>query len=106
MDPKDIVEYVEDLRGLLEEGQVCDRKTFIKGFVREIRVKGDEVTLEYTPPLPDGRRETVLSSGCYGGQHRIRTCDFLRVMQLSASAERRSMLFMTVSFNKYTSLYI
>jgi hypothetical protein len=68
LDPKDIAEYVKDLRGVLEEGQVCDRKTFIKGFVKEIRVKGDEVTVEYTPPLPEGQRETVLSIGCHGGR--------------------------------------
>ena len=68
LDPKEIADYVQDLRGLLEEGQVCDRKAFIKGFIREIRVKGDEVTVEYTPPLPDGAGEKVLSIGCYGGR--------------------------------------
>ena len=81
LDPKQMEAYVEDLKSLLDEGQVFERKAFIKGFVKEIRVKGDEVILEYTPPLPEGVGETVLSIGGHGGQQRIRTSDFLRVKQ-------------------------
>ena len=82
MDPAQMAVYVEDLKALLDEGEVCERKAFIKGFVKGIRVKGDEVTVEYTPPLPDGKRESVLSIEGRGGQYRIRTCDTLRVKQV------------------------
>ena len=67
LDPAQMATYVEDLKSLLEDGEVCERKAFIKGFVKEIRVKGDEVTVEYTPPLPDGKRETVLAIEGHGG---------------------------------------
>ena len=60
--------HVDCLRGLFEECQVCDRETFIKGFAKEFRVKGGEVNLEYTPPLPDGKRESVLSIEGHGGR--------------------------------------
>lgn len=68
MDPAQMAAYVEDLKALLDEGEVCERKAFIKGFVKGIRVKGDEVTVEYTPPLPDGKGESVLSIEGHGGQ--------------------------------------
>ena len=68
MDPAQMAVYVEDLKALLDEGEVCERKAFIKGFVKGIRVKGDEVTVEYTPPLPDGTGESVLSIEGHGGQ--------------------------------------
>lgn len=69
LDPRRMAEYTEDLQELLEEGDVCERKSFIKGFVKQISVRGDEVTLEYTPPLPgsNGKHEKVLSIGGSGG---------------------------------------
>lgn len=75
LDPVEMATYVEDLRSLLEDGEICERKAFIKGFVKEIRVKGDEVTVEYTPPLPDGKRETVLAIEGHGGPSWSRTKD-------------------------------
>lgn len=77
MIPEQMTAYVEDLQGLLDEGEVCERKSFIKGFVKEIRVKGDEVTVEYTPPLPGSNenRDTVLSIGGNGGPSWSRTKD-------------------------------
>ncbi|PPD58662.1 recombinase family protein [Dehalogenimonas etheniformans] len=68
LDPKEMALYVEDLQSLLDESEICERKAFIKGFVQEIKVKGDEVTIEYTPPLPQDKRETVLSIGGNGGR--------------------------------------
>ena len=47
---------------MLEESTITERKSFIKSFVREVRVKGSEVSLSYIPPLLSGMmsRETVL----------------------------------------------
>lgn len=53
---------VEDLRNLLEDSPITERKSFIKSFVREVRVTGSEVSLSYIPPLFAGMtsRETFL----------------------------------------------
>ena len=46
--------YVEDLRNLLEDSSLAERKSFIKSFVREVRVTGTEVLLNYNIPLSAG----------------------------------------------------
>ncbi len=53
---------VEDLRNMLEDSPMTKRKSFIKSFVREVRVAGSEVSLDYVPPLLAGMtsRETLL----------------------------------------------
>ncbi len=53
---------VEDLRNILEDSPLAERKSFIKSFVREVRVAGSEVSLSYIPPLSVGMtpRETFL----------------------------------------------
>ena len=50
-DLETVENYVEDLRNLLEENPLADRKSFIKSFVREVRVTGSEVLLTYNIPL-------------------------------------------------------
>ena len=47
-----VARYVDDLRSLLEESTLAERKSFIRSFVKEIKVTGDEVLLTYTMPLP------------------------------------------------------
>jgi hypothetical protein len=44
--------YVADLRNLLNESSLTERKAFIRSFVKEVKVTGDEVLLTYTMPLP------------------------------------------------------
>lgn len=53
---------VEELRNLLESTLITERKSFIKSFVKEVRVTGSEVSLDYTPQLLEGMlsRETFL----------------------------------------------
>ena len=53
---------VEDLRNMLEDSLITERKSFIKSFVREVRVIGSEVSLRYSSPLLPGMmsRETLL----------------------------------------------
>jgi hypothetical protein len=43
--------YVADLRALLVEGSIFERKSFIKSFVREIIVKDKQVTVIYMYPM-------------------------------------------------------
>ena len=70
-DLKTITRYVADLRSLLEESSLAERKSFIRSFVKEVKVTGDEALLTYTMPLtPRGRHEDtlkVLSSVHHGG---------------------------------------
>jgi site-specific DNA recombinase len=71
-DMESIAECVDDLRELLKEGTMSERRTFIKGFVKEIKVTGNEVVLSYTMPIiPDNltlEKEGVLHTVHRGGQ--------------------------------------
>ena len=71
-DLENITECVDDLRDLLTEGSPAERRTFIKGFVKEVKVTGNEVVLSYTMPiLPDNLtmdEEGVLPTVQYGGR--------------------------------------
>jgi len=53
-DMETVKSYVEDLRNLLEESPIAERKSFIKSFVKEVRVTGTEVLLSYNIPLLAG----------------------------------------------------
>ena len=76
-----VTECVDDLRSLLEESTLAERKSFIRSFVKEVKVTGDEVLLTYTMPLPpegiSQERVGVLHSVRYGGAEGTRTPDFL-----------------------------
>ena len=66
-----VTRCVDDLRDLLEESTLTERKSFIRSFVKEVKVTGDEVLLTYTMPLPPQgiteERVGVLHSVHYGG---------------------------------------
>jgi len=70
-DLETVTRYVDDLRSLLDESSLAERKSFIRSFVREVKVTGDEVLLAYTVPvLSQGiseERVGVLCSVYHGG---------------------------------------
>ncbi len=74
-DLESITECVDDLRELLTEGSPAERTTFIRGFVKEVKVTGNEVVMSYTMPiLPDNMimdEEGVLHTVQYGGRYWI-----------------------------------
>ncbi len=78
-----VARCASDLRDLLNETTLVERKAFIRSFVKEVRVTGEEALLTYTIPLtPQGMTEeklAVLSTGRSGGRWRIRTTDPMRV---------------------------
>jgi hypothetical protein len=39
------------LHELLKEGSLAERRAFIRSFVREVKVTGDEAVLSYSMPL-------------------------------------------------------
>ncbi len=60
-DAETVAQCVADLRDLLNESSLAERKAFIRSFVKEVRVTGDEVLLTYTiPMLPRGLAEERL----------------------------------------------
>ena len=80
-----VTQHVEDLQVMLNESSLTERRSFIKSFVKEVKVTGDEVTLTYTLPLsPNGTKKEkvgVLPTVQYGGRYWIRTSDLLHVKQ-------------------------
>ena len=50
-DPKTVAQYVKDLRNLLSESSLAERKSFIRSFIREVKVANDEVLVTYTMPM-------------------------------------------------------
>ncbi len=74
-----VTEYVDDLRNLLTYSSLADQRSFIRSFVKEVKVTGKEVLLTYTMPLPPQgiaeERAGVLNIVHYGRPCRIRTCD-------------------------------
>ena len=78
-DLESIADCVDDLHELLKEGTMSERRTFIKGFVKEVKVTGNDVLLTYALPLsPEGISEErigVLSTVQYGGPFWTRTRD-------------------------------
>jgi site-specific DNA recombinase len=70
--PDIIAADVEDLRNLLSYSPLAERKAFIRSFVKEIKVRGNNVSIAYTPPpMPDGEgidKDGVLSIVQYGGR--------------------------------------
>ena len=44
--------YVNDLHELLSKSSLAERRAFVRSFVKEIIVTGNEVLLNYTVPLP------------------------------------------------------
>ena len=85
--PEEVRECATDLRNSLERGSLAERKAFIHGFVKEVRITGDEARLTYTlPMLPRGAREeteSVLAIVHNGGRYWTRTsglCDVNAVL--------------------------
>jgi len=59
--PEIVKSYVDDLHNLLNRSSLAERRTFIRSFVKEVKVTGDEVLLTYTiPMLPRGVTEEKL----------------------------------------------
>jgi hypothetical protein len=73
--------YAEDMRGLLEEADITERKAFLRSFVTRVEIDKEQVTVHYTLPMPpDGKSSEqagVLPIGTLGGPwcsiHRTKT---------------------------------
>ena len=78
-DLETVSDYVDDLYSLLQEGSLTERRAFIKSFIIEAKVTGNEVVLTYTTPvLPDTlnvEKDIVLPTVQSGGPFWTRTRD-------------------------------
>ena len=67
-----VTSYVNDLHNLLNNSALSERRAFIRNFVKEVKVTGNEVELTYTLPISSERipaqEHGVLSIGHSGGQ--------------------------------------
>ena len=70
--PKIVGKYVQDLRQFLDSSDLPERRTFIKSFIKEVRVTGTEGKIRYTFPIPPDNLEEeklgVLPTVRYGGR--------------------------------------
>jgi site-specific DNA recombinase len=71
--------FIEDLSCVLATGSITEQKSFIRSFIRNIEVARDEVTINYTLPMPPSNEEAetkvVLAFKRFGSAYRIRTGD-------------------------------
>ena len=76
-DTATVTRYVEDLRSLLSESSLGERRSFVRSFVKEVTVTDNEVLLTYTIPMaPKGITEEELgvpSIVHHGGEGGTRT---------------------------------
>lgn len=71
-DLEHITGYVDDLKKVLDSGLISERKSFIRSFVKEVKVTDSEVVMSYTMPLVSEKMpmdiEEVLPIVQYGGR--------------------------------------
>ena len=71
-DEQSVREALEDLKEMLNDSPLCETRAFIRSFVKEVRVTGEEVVLTYTMPTAQGLLEeaiSVLPTVNYGGRY-------------------------------------
>ena len=76
VDLKMVNAYVKDLKNLLDNAEGCERKSFIRSFVRRVTIKGNTVTIDYKLPMPpqnSKKNVLVLPFIKLGGAGGIRT---------------------------------
>ena len=84
--PELITQYAKDLRQFIDSTDLAERKAFIKSFVKQVQVMGNEGKIIYNFPIPPENHNEenlgVLPIVRYGGRYKTRTCDLLRVKQM------------------------
>ena len=94
----DIVKsYMRDLKSLLEESDITERKAFLRSFIKRIEIDKDKATVHYHLPLPNSENgkvaAEVLPIVTPGGDRGIRTPDLCdanaALSQLSYIPERQ-----------------
>jgi hypothetical protein len=69
-DSRTVARYVAELHDFLSRGDLAERKAFVRTFVKEVKVTGDQVMLTYTMPMAprgDSEEEFPVLSIVHGG---------------------------------------
>jgi hypothetical protein len=70
--PEIVKQYVEDLRQFIDSNELTERRAFIKSFVKEVKVTGNDGVIRYTFPIPPDNHEEeglgVLPTVRYAGR--------------------------------------
>jgi hypothetical protein len=73
--------HVDDIKQLLSESSIIERRAFLKSFVKNIEVGKEAVTVNYHLPMPPAKSDKdtlgVLPFIMSGRPYRSRTCDTL-----------------------------
>ena len=66
--------YGKDLRAMIEEANLTERKAFLRSFIKRIEIDRDNVKVTHKLPLPTGKEKiAVLPIDTFGGPEGIRT---------------------------------
>ncbi len=60
VDEISVRQLLEDLKGILNDSPLYETRAFIRSFIREVKVTGNEVLLTYTMPMAEGLVEEQL----------------------------------------------
>jgi site-specific DNA recombinase len=52
---EEVAECADDLRNVLDTSSLTERKAFIRSFVEEIRISGNDVLMTYSLPICHAR---------------------------------------------------
>jgi hypothetical protein len=93
---EEVAACVGELSDLLQKGSLTERKSFVRCFIKEVKVLDKEVKLTYTfPEFPGGtekeERTAVPSIVHNGGRYWTRTsdlCNAIPAIQLTSSVWR------------------
>ena len=85
-DAETVKNYVVDLHNLLEESTLVERKSFVRSFVKEVRVTGAEALMTYTIAMPPKQlsQETLVVPPIvhYGGPYKLKPRTFSKIFTL------------------------
>ena len=77
--------YTRDLKALIEESDIAERKSFLRSFIKRIEINRNEVVVHYHLPLPQNEKgervREVLPIDTFGGAGGIRTLYLLTASQ-------------------------
>ena len=85
MDISIVKSYIRDLKSLLEESDITQRKAFLRSFIKRIEISKDKAIVYYHLPLPQDEERKVAAEvppiDTPGGAEETRTPDFLRARE-------------------------
>lgn len=58
--------YTRDLKALIEESDIAERKSFLRSFIKPIEINRNEVVIHYHLPLPQNEKGEGIGSSAYG----------------------------------------